>query len=142
MRYSTAVQPVVDQGVACPRGHGTKRGAVNGDRSNCGFELFGFEVFFYKFLGRHRQGTDEVKHIVAACKAKFKTQFQQTIPFTQAKVLRQSRHDCGISNLKDTRGFIHKAEEFRPTRCILFRETFDRLGGFGRVGINDQMFGI
>src|SRR5215216_978515 len=48
-----AIEPVVDESIACPCGHWTKRISMNRNRSNRGFHLFRFEIFFQKFLSSH-----------------------------------------------------------------------------------------
>ena len=54
---------------------------MNSHRSNRGFDDLGFKVFLHQFLCGHRQGTNEVEHILAAGEADVKSQFHQSITF-------------------------------------------------------------
>ncbi len=71
---SAAVEPVVDQVEGRARGHDSQRHAVDSERGDRCFQLFGFEPLFHKFDRSHWQGADDVEHVLAAHGAQFESQ--------------------------------------------------------------------
>ena len=97
---------------------------MNRNRSNRGFDNFRFEIFLHKFLRGHRQGTDEVEHVLATREAQIRVPIPASPnPSLSVEVHRQARHDRGIGCLKNLRGLVHKADKFSASAPRPFRRS-------------------
>ena len=129
MREATAVEPVVDQGETCARGHRAQRHAVDGDAGDGCIERLGFEPLLGEFDGRHGQAAHHAEHVLAA----HAPQLQRERGERQAVRTQfnpwQSRHRRRVRGIEKRCSPIHESDELWPALGIARGEPPD---GFER----------
>ena len=133
MSQSAAVEPVVDQVEGRARGHDSQRHAVDSERGNRCFQLLGFEPLFHELDRCHRQGADDVEHVLSAHGAQFESQLGEGQAFAQGFGFGQARHRGAVGGIEKGGRFGHEGQEVGPARRVFGGEAFDGFGCFSGI---------